>query len=448
MTIQYTFSARSTTLLTEEFESALNAGQLRPGDRLPSVRALAAQLGVSPSTVAAAFSELRRRGLIVTRNRGASWVNERPPLVGNMPPIVIPPGVTDLATGNPDPSVLPDIGPAIASAITRENMKLYGTDKSPDQLAERVYKEVRAASVASTPIGPQDVSQVVVSGALDGVERALMGMFSRPSRIGIEDPGYDTLIGLVRALGHEPVPIPIDRNGPVVEGVSCAIDSGLDALIVTSRAQNPTGSAVSKQRAVELGELLSQNPTVALIENDHLGNIAGAPLASLSGVTARWIHVHSFAKSLGPDLRVAVLLGDLKTIERIRGRQSLGPGWVSEILQNTVRALLDDPRTERILDGANEKYENRRQTLVQELQKVGIQADPGTGFNVWIPVSDETSVVTGLLSRGWAVAPGSRYRLAAEPGIRVTVSSMTAEQAEGFAKDLASSMAMTPGRTA
>ena len=63
---QYTISARTSAGLVEEIELAVGEGRLAPGQRLPSVRALAAQAGLSPSTVAAALAELRRRGLVVT----------------------------------------------------------------------------------------------------------------------------------------------------------------------------------------------------------------------------------------------------------------------------------------------------------------------------------------------------------------------------------------------
>lgn len=447
MLTQYRFTGRSATLLSDEFEVALNAGHLRPGERLPSVRVLAAQLGVSPSTVSAAFAELRRRGLVVTRNRGASWVNERPPAGGLAAPIVVPAGVVDLANGNPDPELLPPLAPVLQTESAGWVRRLYGDDSSLSILTNAVVERLKATNARGEP-GTPSCKSVVVSGAMDGIERALTAVLTRPSRIAVEDPGYDTLIGLIRALGHELVPVQVDEDGPTVASVRQALHSGIEALIVTSRAQNPTGAALDGTRASALAEALLDHAGVLVIENDHLGETAGAPLHSLAGTTDHWVYVHSFAKSLGPDLRVAVAVGDGRTIDRVAGRQALGPGWVSEILQKTVAAMLDDPAMDGVLNRARTAYGTRRQALADELANVGIKVWPGTGFNVWVPVPDEASVVAGLLTKGWAVAPGARYRLESRPGIRVTVSSMSPPEAKDFARDLALVLQDRPQRRA
>lgn len=444
MLTQYTFRARSATLLCDEFEDALASGELLPGERLPSVRSLAAALGVSPSTVVAAFNELRRRGLIITRNRGASWVNERPPVSGTASSVLIPDGVVDLATGNPDPSLLPTMGDALNRAARSAPQRLYGRDSAPARLLELVKQDLIASSDS---VDASELAWAVVGGALDGIERTLLALFPRPSHIGIEDPGYDALIGLIRALGHTPVPIRVDEAGPRIDAVRQALEAGIDALVITSRAQNPTGSAISAERAAGLRELLANYSDVLVIEDDHLADVAGAQLQSIAGVTSRWVYVRSYAKAFGPDLRVAVLLGDNRTVERVRGRQSLGTGWVSEILQYTVLEMLTGPEG-KVLQIAHEAYAHRREMFADAMLASGIPVRPGTGFNVWVPATDETAVVTGLLARGWAVAPGARYRLASGPGVRVTVSSLTDEQIKDLARDISRVLYTSPGRSA
>ena len=73
---------------------------------------------------------------------------------------------------------------------------------------------------------------------------------------------------------------------------------------------------------------------VLLVEDDHCAGISGAPLHSLAGTTSHWAFVRSAAKAYGPDLRLALLAGDLRTVERVQGRLRLGPGWVSHLLQD------------------------------------------------------------------------------------------------------------------
>src|SRR5215470_14008406 len=114
-------------------EGLIAAGQLRPGERLPAVRALAAELGVSPATVAAGYRGLRDRGLITPDGRHGTAVAAQPPLRVR-PARSLPPGVRDLASGNPDPAVLPPMGAALARIDTAH--KLYGGPAILPQLAE------------------------------------------------------------------------------------------------------------------------------------------------------------------------------------------------------------------------------------------------------------------------------------------------------------------------
>ena len=86
-------------------------------------------------------------------------------------------------------------------------------------------------------------------------------------------------------------------------------------------------------------------------------------------------------------------------------------------------------------------YSERRQGLIEELGRHGIAAIGRSGFNVWIPVPDEATVVAALLERRWSVAPGAPYRLESPPAIRVTTAALTRRDAEAFAADLAAVLA-------
>src|SRR5437899_1169549 len=100
---QYRITASSAHELVRSIEAGVASGQLRPGQQLPSVRRLAAEVGLSPGTVAAGIAELRRRGIVLSERRRATHITQAPPVSSGRPLIPVPSGARDLSRGNPDP---------------------------------------------------------------------------------------------------------------------------------------------------------------------------------------------------------------------------------------------------------------------------------------------------------------------------------------------------------
>lgn len=401
-------------------ESGIRAGALAPGDPLPAVRALAAELAVSPATVAKAYQELRQRGLVVTAGRHGTRVRPRPPVATRRSALLPPPlpGTRNLAAGEPDRRLLPPLGPHLA-ALAAEIGPPGG------YAASAVLPELAAAArdrLAADGVPAEEIT--VTGGALDGIERLLAAHLRPGDAVAVEDPGWANLLDLVAALGLRAIGVPVDEEGPTEPGVRAALAAGARALVVTSRAQNPTGAAVSAGRADALRTLLAGRADLLLIEDDHAAELARVPLHPLAGVTPAWAFVRSVSKPYGPDLRLAVLAGDEATVARVAGRARVGAGWVSTVLQRLVLALWRDPDAADLVRRAGESYERRRDGLVEALAAHGVSAHGRTGINVWIPVPDETLAVTALRDAGWSVAPGAPHRIAAGPGVRITVSSL------------------------
>ncbi len=292
------------------------------------------------------------------------------------------------------------------------------------------------ARAAFTEEGVPDGPMAVTSGALDGIERVLSAHLRPGDAVAVEDPGWGSLLDLVPALGLRAVPVALDDDGPLPEATDRALREGARALIVTDRAQNPTGAALGETRARELRAVLARHPHVLLVEDDHGHGIVDLPLRPLAGATTHWALVRSVAKAYGPDLRLAVLTGDTVTVDRVRGRQRLGPGWVSHVLQDAVLHLWRSGAVDAAaVAGA---YGRRRDAVLGALRERGIEAHGRSGLNIWLPVPDETGAVARLLQAGWAVAPGARFRLASPPGVRLTVSTLTPDDTGPVADALAS----------
>ncbi|PZG20908.1 aminotransferase class I/II-fold pyridoxal phosphate-dependent enzyme [Nonomuraea aridisoli] len=429
----YTIAGGTASEIAAGVEVAVSEGRLPPGALLPPVREVAARAGVSAGTAAAAYRLLRERGVVETAGRRGTRVRPRPASTFREAiRIEVPPGARDLATGNPDPALLPPLYDALAAAARahEERPAMYGTGDD-EELVALAGERLRADGVPEGPLA-------ITSGTLDAVERVLAAHLRPGDPIAVEDPGWTALLDLVTVLGLRPVPMRLDDDGPLPDELARALRAGARAVVITARAQNPTGAAVTAARAAELREALAGHPEVLLIEDDHGSGFVDLPLHPLAGSVNKWILIRSTAKALGPDLRLALVTGDPVTLGRLRGRQRLAAGWVSHLLQRAVAHLWRTRAVDTAAVAA--AYGRRRDGLVEALAGHGVRAHGRSGLNVWIPVADETTAITRLLPRGWACAPGARNRIGSPPGLRVTVSSLRPEEIEPLAADLAAAL--------
>jgi DNA-binding transcriptional MocR family regulator len=401
-----------------------------PGDKLPTVRALAKQLRVSPATVAAAYKNLQARGLLLGGGRKGTTITRTPP-VRTRPPAPIPAGVRNLAHGSPDPKLLPPLGPALRAIDDTHAM--YGCALVLPELARLARRDLERDGVDAQAV-------TVASGGMDGIERVLAVRLKPGDRVMVEDPGFTSVMDLLTALGLKMVACEVDDRGFVPAAFERALRSSVQAVIVTPRAQNPTVAAIDEGRARELRRSLRNHAGVLVIEDDHGASVAGVPLHTLCGSTTSWAFVRSLSKSLGPDLRLAVLAGDPETVARVEGRQIIGIRWVSQILQRLAVALWAQPDMGARLKKVERTYSERRAALIEALTRHGVEARGRSGMNVWVPVPEETAVAQALVQAGWAVMAGERFRIASAPGLRITVSTLEPKEAKKLAGDVAAAL--------
>ncbi len=400
---------------------------------------LAAELGLSPATVASAYRHLRLKGIARGHRRAGTRITGSPPTAPR-PPLAVPAGARNLLSGSPDPLLLPRLPAPRRSAGAAISPRLYGDAAVSPQLAE-----LATARLSADSIDPANLA--VVSGALDGVER-ILGAWLRPGdRVAVEDPGYPPLFDLLTALDLTAEPMSVDESGVRPEALVRAINAGCRAAVFVPRAQSPTGAAWDTVRASELARALAATPEVLVIEDDHAAEVSGAPAISIASGRQRWATVRSVSKSLGPDLRLALVAGDAVTIARVEGRQALGTGWVSYLLQESVAELWRDPSVGALLGRAAAAYAERREQLMAALAAVGIPATGKSGLAIWVPVADEAATTSALLDRGWAVAPGERFRIASAPGIRIGVATLTGPEIARLAGDICDGSRQRPRRS-
>lgn len=412
-------------------EQAILEDRLKPGESLPTVRNLAADLGVNKNTVVVAYRQLQATGLVVSDGRRGSIVAN--PSSSAPSADVGLPQMMSVRDGNPDIAFLPD-DHDIRDAFSRMSLDnhLYGEQRNNAGFVKWAKEGFLADNV------PVDRSIFVSAGALDLIERALEASgLTAGDKVAVEDPGYMSLLALTRLMGFDLVPLAFDDHGIVPASLQAAVDVGVKAVLFSSRAQNPTGISTSKERARALADIAAHADDVLLIDDDHSSLLQ---LADYHPWHIRengpWLVVRSLSKFLGPDYRLAVSSGDTRTIESLENRQAVGMGWVSTFLQRLALELLISPAIRRKIAAGGATYVERHTALVTMLKKKGFNVAGGAGLNLWLPIPDERAVAERLFDAGWLVRTGRDFCVTPQSGIRITSSRMTPQQSSVFVEAL------------
>src|ERR1700690_1923295 len=199
--VRYRPHGRTAKEISASVEAGVRSGQLTAGDQLPAVRELAGQLGLSPSTVAAAYGDLRRRGITTGTGRAGTRIRAAPP-VSSRVFLSAPAGTRDLLTGGPDPDLLP----LLPARPARRSTRMYAEAPVSPRL-----RRVAAGQLAADGIDAANLT--VTGGALDGIERVLATWLTPSERVIVEDPGHAVTFDLLAAMGYTLVPVPVDDLG-------------------------------------------------------------------------------------------------------------------------------------------------------------------------------------------------------------------------------------------
>lgn len=422
-------------------------GNINAGDRMPVVKDVAQNLGVSAGTVAAAWKILGDLGLVESRGRSGTLVLPRPN--SWLPPRYRPepdsaaPVVLNLAEGTPDPDLLPDVTRGLL--LGTQDRRTMSVDSYFDP---PVNPALRGLLEASWPYHAQRVT--VVDGAGDALVRTLGETVRFGDRVAVEDPGYPPLFDMLDALGLVAVPLSMDSCGVTCESLLRALTAGAKVICLQPRAQNPTGVSMTPTRVRGLAQVLrrfdrARRPLI--IEDDHSALVTQARPVSLgSYLPDDVVRIQSFSKAYGPDLRMAALSGPASLIDSMVARRLLGPGWTSHLLQRLLAQLMTDREVQRHCGAAVVEYRRRAAALVSELAHHDVVAHPGDGLTMWIPVLNEQSTAGHLLAAGIRVSVGQQFSVArrevvtGEPGpghIRVSIGALPAKDIRGVAELIA-----------
>lgn len=434
--------------------SVIREGRIAEGDKLPPIRSVAVQLGLSPTTVSSAWAILQRAGMIATSGRDGTRIaprqfgprRYRSALTGRGGDVfesrgaagegarmggagstvgsagstgIRPQFALDLSTGTPDSALLPSVAASLRRIRPPAEPSSYLDEPVLAELAEILYR--------TWPFTAEQIT--VVDGAMDALQLIAATHLRLGDLIAVEDPCFPPLLDLVESVGAIPVPVRLDASGPRLDDVRAAMDRGVRALVIQPRGQNPTGISVTMVRMTELAEILV-GADILVIEDDSLGSIATAADISLgSQLPQQTLHVRSYSKSHGPDLRLAALGGPMSLMVPIIDRRFLGQGWTSRLLQRVLTDLLTDPSAIAAVDNARREYARRRDALVKVFRRHGIEVVGGDGLNIWVPVADETAAMLLLATEGIGASSGRPFMVNShqQPHLRITAGLVQAD---------------------
>jgi GntR family transcriptional regulator/MocR family aminotransferase len=364
----------------EHFRKAITAGQLRPGDRLPSSRALGQQLAVARGTVDTAYAMLAGEGYILSRRPLGSIVSPELPSAANMRAVSKPRlsfiAERDSARGSrPFRLGLPafDAFPRKlwSGLVVREAREL-----SPDGMAypdPAGYLPLREAVAAYLVVSRGilcDARQVVITsgyqGALDLVGRVLL----RPKdQVWFEDPCYHRARQAFEAAGARLMPIRVDGEGlRVQDGVARARDARL--AVVTPSHQSPLGVALSLPRRLAL-LAWADKARAFVVEDDYDSEFryVGRPLPALKSLDRkdRVLYAGSFSKVLFPGLRLGYLVLPEELIGPFTDAMHSRSVGISPLEQRVVAAFMTKGYFARHLKRMRNLYADRRRALAEAL---------------------------------------------------------------------------------
>ena len=401
-----------------ETSALIRAGALPVGTKLPPIRDLAFALGISPATLSEAWSELRRQKIISGRGRNGTWVSGDRFI--NQPARLASAGhygdgVLDLTSACPDIMLLPKLEAAMAHGASAENLNSY--ERS------RILPELEAAVRKNWPYEPEAL--LATNGGYNAVYTLINALVMPGAAVAIEDPTGMRLLDILEDRGARIIPVRCDEEGPLVSSLEEAMKYRPVAFVFQPRLHSVTGQSVSAARMASLAEVLRDKDTL-IVEDDGVADISAVPRQSMGRLYPdRVIHILSFSKTHGPDLRLAVLSSSRAIIDQIQSYRSFSSGWTSRILQSAAAWLLRDPATEACLDHARNVYEQRRAALIDALDEREVPALHGAGLCAWIPISSEPFAMVTLAARGIAVSPGAKFSILPSNHLRVVTATLS-----------------------
>lgn len=411
--------------------------QLAEGTRLPSVRRLSRQLGVSAFTVVTAYDRLAARGTIEPR-AGTGFFIARRAADPALARIETPPETPDTALGLTRAAL--DLGPIAVPAGAGYLPPEWMEDGLPPSLVVKVARRaggllspcpapglptlreqlVQRLQQNGIPAGIDNV--VVTLGATQAFDLIARALLAPGDAVVVEDPGYFILFAQLARHGIRLLAVPRERDGPDMETLEelCRLHRPR-AIFVQTLLHNPTGTTISPAKCHRLLTLAERHEAL-VVEDDAYGDLAepgAVRLAQIDGLE-RVLHVGSFTKTLSPGFRVGFVAAPAGLIPRLVEEKLLSVLSAPALPEAVVAEALATGRFRRHIAQLRRRLTRARAHAGKALAAAGVvaDADDGQGLFLWGRVPDAVDVdlmvrsgrESGiLLAKGALFSPSGRH---------------------------------------
>jgi len=449
--------------LADQLVEAIESGRIVPGDRLPAMRDLAAELACALVTVSQAYELLAARGRAVSRvgkgtfvaqpaDRDKPFARRWEPDVGRFARAqrlegvmerltrATAPGAISLATGHPAPETFPlhDFGRAFHRTLLDdppEAMQYRSSTGDPD-LCETLASMLRSRGCAA------EASDIIVcSGAQQAADIVATVLLEERSVVASESPTYSGTLGIFDARGVTYVEVRADADGIRPDDVERVFAEYRPRLLYLNPiAQNPTGWVLPQRRGKQI-VALARRYDVVILEDQTGWQLtydapAPKPLASYD-TDGRVILMESLSKSIFPALRVGYLYAKGALAEAVEIAKARADVFTSTLTQRALWRFMDGPAFPRHLRSARALYRQRRDAFVEHLAHVVPWSDPrppAAGVSVWLPLPSRISTQAAFdacAREGVLVMPADPFypTRVGPPAIRLSFGDLTLEEA-------------------
>ena len=402
--------------LYRHIRSDILSGALKAGEKLPSKRALAANLEVSKITVEAAYAQLLSEGFLSAREKVGYFVEAvtPAPAISPAPPAQIP------AQPEPDEVDLTANGPAhfpfsVWSRLQREVMLDYGEEllrPLPNQghpgLRQAIARHL--AAFRGMEVEPENI---LIGAGTDFLYNLLIQLLGRDKRYAVEDPGYGKILKIYAAGGARCVTVPLDRQGVVPDALGDA-----DVLHISPNHHFPTGQVMPVSRRLELLNWAARGGWIIEDDYDSEFRFDSRPKPAMQSLdrAGRVIYMNTFSKTLAPSIRISYMVLPGPLMERFRRQLGFYSCTVPSFEQYTLERFLTRGHFEKHINRMRKFYKNRRNLLVELLksspifEKIAIlEQDAGLHFLIRVDTAEPDEALTARFA-----AAGIRIRALSE----------------------------------